>query len=131
VVIGKEETEAAGMHVDGAEPGACGGPNDVMNLNALRVPAVAVCSNTITEEQADKLATLAREFGGGTVSVMFNLDREGENGAKQAVVELAACCRVRFAWTAASTHGAFRYRQPETVSREEWQTTIEPCLRRC
>jgi hypothetical protein len=106
------------------------GPNDVSNLSALGVPAIAVCSNAVTEEQADKLAALAREFGGGTVSVMFDLDHEGENGAKQALVELAARCRVRFAWTAASTHGAFRDRQPETVSREEWQTTIEPCLRR-
>jgi hypothetical protein len=85
------------------------GPNNVLALNALGVPAVAVCSNTVTEVQADKLAMLAREFGDDTVSLMFDLDldREGENGAKQAAVELAARCRVRLAWTAASTHGAF------------------------
>lgn len=106
------------------------GPNNVIALNALHVPAVAVCSNTVTAEQADKLAALAYEFGDGTVSVMFDLDREGENGAKQAVVELAARCRVRFAWTAASVGGLFRGRQPESVSGQEWEEFILPFARK-
>jgi 5S rRNA maturation endonuclease (ribonuclease M5) len=89
------------------------GPNDVMNLNALGVPAVAVCSNTVTDEQAEKLAALSREFGNGTVSVMFDLDREGENGAKQAILALAGRCRVRNIWTSELAGGKFNGRQPE------------------
>lgn len=103
-------------------------PNGMMNLTSLGVPAVAVCSNTVTAEQADELAALAREFGDGTVSVMFDLDREGENGGKQAVVELAARCRVRFAWTPGIADGKFRGRQPESVTQDEWETAIHPTL---
>lgn len=104
------------------------GPNDVIALNALGVPAVAVCSNTITEEQAEKLAALARELGGDTVSVMFDLDREGENGAKQAILMLAERCRVRFGWSAAISEGKFRGRQPESLSAVEWQSELLPRL---
>jgi 5S rRNA maturation endonuclease (ribonuclease M5) len=100
------------------------GPNNVLALNAFGVPTVAVCSNTVTEAQADKLAALAREFGGGTVSVMFDLDREGEQGAKQAVLELVDRCRVRRAWTSSLAGGSFRGRQSESLSREEWETAI-------
>jgi len=104
------------------------GPNDVIALYALGVPAVAVCSNTLTGDQANKLAFLANEIGGGTVSVMFDLDREGENGAKQAILELATLCRVRYAWTSELAGGLFNGRQPESVTIEEWKTTIHPAL---
>lgn len=104
------------------------GPNDVCALAALGVPAVAVCSNTITTEQADRLTALAREFGGDTVSIMFDLDREGENGAKQAIVMLAERCRVRLAWTTKLSDGKFVGRQPESLTADEWQTEILPRL---
>jgi len=104
------------------------GDNDVMNLNALGVPAVAVCSNSVTDDQADKLAALAREFGGGTVSVMFDLDREGDNGAKQAVLALAERCRVRCFWTTNIAAGRFRGRQPESLSRQESEVDVATFL---
>ena len=94
------------------------GPNDVINLHNLGVPAIAVCSNTISETQADKLATLANSIPGGHVSVMFDLDREGENGAKQTVLELAKRCCVRLAWTTNIAEGIFREKQPESISDE-------------
>lgn len=104
------------------------GPNDVIALNALGVPAVAVCSNTVTDEQADKLTALAREFGGDTLSVMFDLDWEGENGGKQAILTLAGRCRVRWAWTATAKGGKFRGRQPESLTLDEWQADLLPHL---
>lgn len=104
------------------------GPNDVINLHTLGVPALAVCSNTITEAQANKLATLANEIPGGHISVMFDLDHEGENGAKQTVLELAKRCCVRLAWTANYAEGNFKGRQPESVTSEDWNTTIHPAL---
>jgi len=104
------------------------GPNDVMALNAIGVPAVAVCSNTITTEQADKLASIAERTGCGTVSVMFDLDREGINGSQQAILEIAKRCRTRFVWTTELAGGQFKGRQPESVTIEEWETAIHPAL---
>ena len=44
-----------------------------------------------------------------------------ENGAKQALVELASHCRVRLGWSRALLGGRFRGRQPESLTAEEWQ----------
>lgn len=104
------------------------GPNNVVANHAAGVPSVAVCSNTITTEQADKLAALAQEFGGDTVTVMFDLDREGENGAKQAILMLVERCRARMAWSADMSGGKFRGRQPESLTLEEWQAELLPRL---
>jgi hypothetical protein len=59
------------------------GPNDVIRLDTLGVPAVALCSNTITREQAAKAARLGRHVGEGVVTVFLDEDEEGENGMKQ------------------------------------------------
>jgi DNA primase len=61
------------------------GPNDVIRLDTLGVPAVALCSNAISREQAAKVARLAREVGGGVVTVFLDCDAEGENGMRQAL----------------------------------------------
>lgn len=52
------------------------------------------------------------------VSVMFDLDREGENGAKQTILALAEHCRVRYTWLSAFAEGNFRGLHPETISRD-------------
>ena len=65
------------------------GPNDVIRLDTLGVPAVGLCSNTITREQAAKAAQLARELAGGVVTVFLDCDAEGENGMKQCLGYLA------------------------------------------
>ena len=59
------------------------GPNDAIRLATLGIPAVALCSNTITREQASKAAKLARELGNNVVTVFLDCDPEGENGMKQ------------------------------------------------
>ena len=100
------------------------GPNDVMNLHTLGVPSVAVCSNLLTDEQADKLAILAHNFGDDTVSVMFDLDREGEKGAEQAVLKLARRCRVRLAWTSKLSDGKYLGCQPESLAVDEWEPVL-------
>ena len=92
------------------------GQNDAINLQTLGIPALAICSNNITETQADKLATLANKIYNTHISVMFDLDREGEKGAKQAVLELAIRCCVRLGWNSGSADGQFKIRQPETIT---------------
>src|SRR5205823_13769721 len=75
------------------------GPNDVIRLSTLGVPAVGLCSNTITREQAEKAARLAREQGNGIVTIFLDGDAEGENGMKQCLGYLAQLTAVRLAWT--------------------------------
>ncbi len=100
------------------------GPNDVINLHTLGVPALAVCSNTVTETQADKLAFLANSIPGGYVSVMFDLDQAGEKGAKQTILELVKRCCVRLAWTSELAASQFKGKQPESISRVEREELI-------
>ncbi len=97
------------------------GPNDVIRLDTLGVPALGLCSNTITREQAAKAAELAREFGTGIVTVFLDCDPEGENGMKQCLGYLAQLTPVRLAWTSKMFAGKFRGRQPESLQIDEWQ----------
>jgi 5S rRNA maturation endonuclease (ribonuclease M5) len=106
------------------------GPNDRVALHTLGVRnALAVCSNTITEPQAAKLAEVVASVRGAAVGVMFDLDAEGVRGRDQAVLQLAKHCPVRDAWTGELASGQFKGRQPESVTLEEWKTAIRPALR--
>jgi hypothetical protein len=97
------------------------GPNDVIALDVLGVPAVGLCSNTITVEQIEKVKRLADALAGGGVTLMLDCDDEGESGARLALVEIAQHCRARLAWTLSMHGGAFKGRQPESLGREEWE----------
>ena len=105
------------------------GPNDVIGLDALGVPAVGLCSNQITEDQAAKIGRWANKLGGGTVTLMLDCDAEGENGARRSLYHLAQHARVRLAWSPTMHGGKFRGRQPESLSLEEW-SSIRGALRR-
>jgi hypothetical protein len=96
------------------------GPNDVIGLDQLGVPAVGLCSNIITREQAAKAARLARETAGGIVTVFLDCDPEGENGMKQCLGYLAQLVPVRLAWTSKMYGGRFTGKQPETLVPQEW-----------
>jgi len=105
------------------------GPNDVIALDAIGVPAVGLCSNQITTEQVEKITNWAHSLSDGTVTLMLDLDQAGESGAHQAAYELAQYNRVRLAWSPALFDGRFRGRQPESLSIEEW-SEIDVALRR-
>jgi hypothetical protein len=95
------------------------GPNDVIALDALGVPAVGLCSNTITREQAEKTAWLAIELAGGIITLMLDCDTEGENGVQQVLPMLAERVPVRMAWSSRMHGGRFKGRQPESLVAEE------------
>ncbi len=105
------------------------GPNDVIALDALGIPAVALCSNTITREQAEKVGRLAHELAGGVATLMLDCDPEGDNGVQQVLPMLAEFLPVRLAWSGRMHDGRFKNRQPETILGEEWQA-IEAARRR-
>jgi 5S rRNA maturation endonuclease (ribonuclease M5) len=97
------------------------GSNDVIRLDTLNVPSVGLCSNTITREQAEKAARLARELAGGIVTVFLDCDAEGENGMRQCLGYLSQVVPVRLAWTTKMYGGKFKDRQPESLTPQEWQ----------
>ncbi len=97
------------------------GPNDVVRLATLGVPAAGLCSNMITREQAAKVARLVRELGVGHALIFLDCDTEGETGMKQALGYLAQLCPVRLAWTSRMYGAKFKGRQPESLLVQEWQ----------
>ena len=97
------------------------GPNDVIRLDTLGVPAVAICSNTITREHAVKVALLAHELGNGIVTALLDCDPEGLNGMTQCLGTLAQLTPVRLAWNDRMFGGKFRGRQPESLRIDELQ----------
>ncbi|MBI2805224.1 MAG: hypothetical protein HYX68_09630 [Planctomycetes bacterium] len=101
------------------------GPNDVIRLSTLGVPAVGLCSNTITREQAMKAAMLAREMSNGIVTVLLDCDPEGLAGMKQCLGYISQLTPVRLAWSDRMFGGKFKDRQPESLTIEEWQEIEE------
>lgn len=106
------------------------GPNDAIRLHALDVPAVAVCSNTITREQAEKAAALAQQLSvEGVVTLLFDCDEEGRRGAEQALKMVAEFAPVRVGWTHVGHSKRFDGRQPESLSDDEWHALSEALAR--
>jgi 5S rRNA maturation endonuclease (ribonuclease M5) len=103
------------------------GPNDVIALDCLGIPAVGICSNMMTDEQADKIGRWAYELSDGVATLMLDCDPEGENGAKQALWKLAQRCRVRLAWSSEMHGGKFKARQPESLDKNEAKAIFEFC----
>lgn len=113
---------------------ACGiilveGFNDVLGLDGHRVPAVAIMSNKITEQQVTKVERWAKSLSGGKVSILFDADDAGDEGAKEAHWLLAQRgLDVRLGWSRAMHGGEFVGRQPENMTAEEWEQVIRPTL---
>lgn len=107
------------------------GFNDVIQLDALQIPAVAICSNRVTDEQVAKLVRLSNELAAGRVSLFFDCDDEGNAGARDAAWKLLqAGLAVRPAWGEGMHEGAFQSRQPESITRDELQRAILPAIGR-
>lgn len=109
------------------------GFNDVLALDALGVPAVAICSNRITREQVAKVVRWAKQLAGDKVSLMFDCEGAGDEGAKETLwllAQLAPDLDVRLAWSQSMYDGTFRGRQPESVAADELCDVLLPALRR-
>ena len=110
-------------------PIICEGFNDVLALDQLAIPAVAIMSNRMTVEQVAKIERWSRQLAQGRVSLFFDADGPGDEGAKEALWLLTERgLDVRLAWSRASHGGQFAGRQPEQLSREEWDQAIRARL---
>ena len=105
------------------------GFNDVIGLDNLGIPAVAIMSNRITEHQIEKIARWAKQLANGKVSLLFDCEQTGDDGAKEALWLFAERgLDVCLGWSQAMHVSKFKGRQPEHLSREEWDVVISPVL---
>jgi len=101
------------------------GFNDVIGLDNLGIPAVGLCSNRMTDEQATKIERWSRQIAGGKVMLLLDCDEPGDNGAKEALWLLAEReLNVRLGWSQGMHGGAFRGKQPEHLTNTEWNSTF-------
>lgn len=113
---------------------ACGlivveGFNDVIGLDNLGIPALGICSNKITAAQVEKISHWAKQLAGGKVSLLFDCEPTGDEGAKEALWLLSQRqLSVRLGWSQAMHAGAFVGRQPENLTQTEWENLIRPTL---
>lgn len=104
------------------------GFNDVLALDQLGIPAVAIMSNRITVEQVDKIERWARQLAQGRVSLLFDSDGPGDDGAKDALWLLAQRnLDVRLGWPG-SVMLPNAARQPEHINMADWEETIRKRL---
>ncbi|MFL5330495.1 MAG: toprim domain-containing protein [Gemmataceae bacterium] len=105
------------------------GFNDVIGLDNIGVPAVAIMSNKVTEQQVTKLERWAKNLSSGKVTIFFDADDAGDEGAKEAHWLLVQRgLDVRLGWSRSMHGGRFNGRQPESVSLAEWDEAIRPGL---
>lgn len=101
------------------------GFNDILGLDSIGVPAVAIMSNKITDEQVAKVERWAKAIADGKVTLLFDADEAGDAGAKEALWLLAQReLNVRLGWSRAMHAGAFAGRQPESLTRDEWEQAL-------
>jgi 5S rRNA maturation endonuclease (ribonuclease M5) len=101
------------------------GFNDVIGLDNIGVPAVGVMSNRITEAQVEKIARWARKLADGRVTLMLDCEQTGSDGAKEALWEFAERqLDVRLAWSPKMHGGTFAERQPESLTRKEFDSLL-------
>lgn len=98
------------------------GFNDVIGLDNLGIPAVGVMSNRITDAQVEKITRWSRQLASDRVTLMFDCEPSGSEGAKDALWKFAQRqLDVRLAWSPSMQGCAFSGRQPESVTRSDME----------
>lgn len=105
------------------------GANDVIRLDTLDAAAVGITSNRATDEQIAKIVRFARAAADQRVTLLPDCDAEGEAGFGDLLWKLnEAGLNVRLGWSRAMFAGRFDGRQPEQLTKDEWQTVLRPAL---
>ena len=101
----------------------------MLALDQLGIPTVAIMSNKITVEQVDKIERWSRQLAQGRVSLLFDADGPGDEGAKEALWLFAERnLDVRVGLRRGLNSDAVADRQPEHLTREDWEQRIRPRL---
>ena len=103
--------------------------NNTLHLDSMGIPAVAIMSNKITEEQVAKVERWAKLLSQGKVTILFDADDPGDNGAKEALWLLTQRgLDARLGWSQAMHGARFSGKQPEHLTIDEWQQVIRPWI---
>lgn len=106
------------------------GFTDRLRLHELGVMSVAMMSNRITDEQCQRLAHYAREYGQGRVGVMHDADTPGDDGAKETLWRLhEQGIDAYLVWSRRKFASKYAGRQPESLAAEEWETIAEATVK--
>ena len=82
-------------------------------------------SNKITAGQVAKVERWANALASGRVTILFDADDAGDEGAREAAWQfLQRGLDVRLGWSQTMHSGAFKGRQPESLTREEWERVM-------
>ncbi len=101
------------------------GFNDRIRLHELGVLSLGIMSNQITDEQVAKIAALARAKADNRVGIMYDLDTQGEEGAKESLWKLhQARVHAYLVWTRRQLGETIAHAEPERLSADEWQRII-------
>ena len=75
--------------------------------------------------QIEKVARWAKQLASGKVSILFDCEQTGDDGAKEALWLFSERgLDVRLGWSQAMHGEAFKGRQPENLSHEEWEQQV-------
>ena len=104
------------------------GFTDRLQLHQLGILGLAMMSNRITDEQTERLAAYAREYGYNRVGIMHDADGPGDEGAKETLWRLHECdINAYLVWSRRKFGGHFADRQPENLSADEWSDIAVSC----
>ena len=96
------------------------GFNDVIHLDTLGIPALAIMSNRMTDAQGEKVIRFAQQLGINRVNLMFDCDDPGTAGAKEALWFFAERdITVRLVWSPTNHAGQYHGKQPESLSHDD------------
>ncbi len=94
----------------------------MIGLDNLGIPALAIMSNRITAGQVEKITRWSQQLASGKVTLLFDCEQTGDDGAKEALWLLTQRgLNTRLGRTQAMHGGAFQGRQPENLTRKEWE----------
>ena len=98
------------------------GPNDVIRMDTLEEAGVGLCGNTVSKEQAEKIAALAGQYAGNLVTLLLDNDQEGETGAKRAMWEIGKQgAAVQLGWWRTSDEEKYADSEPESLTTDQWR----------
>ncbi len=102
------------------------GFNDVIGLDNAGLPALGIMSNRMTEAQGQKITRWAKQLASGRVTLLFDCQSSGSEGAKEALWFFAQQqLDVRLAWSPTMHGGGFADMQPELLTRASLESLLK------